>query len=147
MKQNLKPILIALSVASILGGGLLWAANQKSAASDAKTGAPLAKTADARSEGSREGFVPGAYPGVMVRSVPLAKSQAGAQAVAQDKNGLVRVLPGGQLPPRVVRPGGRSVSVRRQGQSRKGGVAANLPEHRIPRVTAQIDKNGKVVVD
>ena len=142
MKQNLKPILIAFGVAATIGGGLLWAANQES-----KTNVPLAKTADAQLEGSREGFVSGAYPGVMVRSVPLEKAQAGAQVVAKDKNGLVRVLPGGQLPPRAVRPGSRSVSVRRQGQSRKGGVAANLPEHRIPRVTAQIDKNGKVVVD
>lgn len=140
MNQKIKPILIALSVAAIVGGGFLWATQQKPANSNETGKAAVAKV-------ESEGFVPGAYPGVMVRNVPLAKSQANAQGVTQDKNGLVRVLPGGQLPPRVVRPGGKSVSVRRQGQSRKGGVAANLPEHRIPRVTAHRDKNGKVVID
>lgn len=140
MNQKIKPILIALSVAAIVGGGLLWAANQKLVAASKTSGAPVAKA-------QSEGFVPGAYPGVMVRSVPLTKSQASAQGVTQDKNGLVRVLPGGQLPPRVVGRGGKSVSVRRQGQSRKGGTAANLPEHRLPRVTAHRDKNGKVVLD
>ncbi|HEY0073887.1 MAG TPA: hypothetical protein VGB77_07275 [Abditibacteriaceae bacterium] len=140
MNQNLKPILITLSVAAIVGGGLLWAANQRPVAANKTSNTPLVKA-------QNEGFVPGAYPGVMVRSVPLAKSQASAQGVTQDKNGLVRVLPGGQLPPRVVGRSGKSVSVRRQGQSRKGGTAANLPEHRIPRVTAHRDKNGKVIID
>jgi hypothetical protein len=140
MNQNFKPILIALSVAAIVGGGLLWATSQKQVAANKTSSAPLAKV-------QNEGFVPGFYPGVMVRSVPLAKSQASAQGVTQDKNGLVRVLPGGQLPPRVVRRGGKSVSARRQGQSRKGGTAANLPEHRLPRVTAHRDKSGNVVID
>lgn len=140
MNQKLKPILIAVAVAVAVGGGLLWATQQKPANSNETGKASVAKV-------ESEGFVPGAHPGVMVRSVPLAKSQSGAQTVTKDQSGLVRVLPGGQLPPRVVRPGGKSVAVRRQGQSAKGGMAASLPEHRIPRVTAHRDKNGKIVID
>ena len=145
--NRIKPLLIALAATASFGGNLLWAAPKKAPASPKARSVPSAKADKARREGLKDGFVPGVYPGVMVRRVPLAKSQYGAQAATKEKAGLVRVLPGGKLPPRVARPGGKSVSVRRQGQSRKGGVAVNLPEHRIPRVTAHRDKNGKVVVD
>lgn len=83
MSRNFKPLLIALAAIAAFGGNLLWASPEKAPAKAKR--APLAKAKQTRPEGSKEGFVPGAYPGVMVRRVPLAKSQSGAQAVTKDK--------------------------------------------------------------
>lgn len=135
MKSKLKIWLVAGVAAFCLCGNTAPAASAKnSSKSAAKSAGTNGKTTALASQ-----FVPSKYAGVMVRSVPQANPHA--------KRGTsIYRKPGAARPTRALRPGTRGVVTKSAGKSAKGGMAAKLPNERMPMITAHRDKSGKLVI-